>query len=86
MVIMAIGGIDNLRKLGLMGKVNFKASKSLTGWDYLQQVKATAKTLKNVVFLGNSNRILSKDQILVSCSNMTCSLQNLHYVSIYISY
>ena len=28
------------------------------------------------------NRILSKDQILVSCSHMTCYLQNLHYISI----
>ena len=32
------------------------------------------------------NRILSKDQILVSCSHMTCYLQNLHYISIYIFY
>ena len=30
------------------------------------------------------NRILSKDQILVSCSHMTCYPQNLHYISIYI--
>ena len=29
-------------------------------------------------------RILSEDQILVSCSHMTCYLQNLHYISIYI--
>ena len=35
-----------------------------------------------------NNRILSKDQILVSCSHMTCYLllQNLHYISIYIFY
>ena len=32
------------------------------------------------------NRILSKNQILVSCSHMTCYLQNLHYISIYIFY
>ena len=31
-------------------------------------------------------RILSKDQILVSCSHMTCYLQKLHYISIYIFY
>ena len=29
-------------------------------------------------------RILSKDQILVSCSHMTCYIQKLHYISIYI--
>ena len=33
-----------------------------------------------------SIRILSKDQILVSCSHMTCYLQNLHYISINILY
>ena len=33
-----------------------------------------------------SNRILSKDQILVSCSHMTCHLQKIHYTSIYIYY
>ena len=27
-----------------------------------------------------SNRILSKDQILVSCSHMICYIQNLHYI------
>ena len=32
------------------------------------------------------NRILSKDQILVSCSHITCYLQNVHYISIYILY
>ena len=32
------------------------------------------------------NRILSKDQMLVSCSHMSCYLQNLHYTSIYIFY
>ena len=37
---MAIGGIETLRQLG---KANFKAAKSLTAWEYLQQVKATAK-------------------------------------------
>ena len=40
-----------------------------------------------VIFLQEgSNRILSKDQILVSCSHMTCCIQNLHYISIYIYY
>ena len=27
-----------------------------------------------------------KDQILVSCSHMTCYIQKLHYISIYIFY
>ena len=39
----AIGGIETLWQLGLLGKANFKAAKSLTAWEYLQQVKATAK-------------------------------------------
>ena len=34
----------------------------------------------------NINKFLSRDQILVSCSHMTCYLQNLHYISIYIFY
>ena len=34
----------------------------------------------------NNNRILSNNQILVSCSHMTCYLHNLHYISIYIFY
>ena len=42
-VIMAISGIETLRQLGLLGKANFKAAKSLTTWESLQQVKATAK-------------------------------------------
>ena len=42
-VVMAIGGIETLRQLGLLGEANFNASKSLTAWEYLQQVKATAK-------------------------------------------
>ena len=42
-VVMAIGGIETLRQLGLLGEANFKAAKSLTTWEYLQQVKATAK-------------------------------------------
>ena len=32
------------------------------------------------------NRISPKSQILVSCSHMTCSLYNVHYISIYIFY
>ena len=31
------------------------------------------------------NRILSKDQILVSCSHMTCYLQKIHYYLLFIS-
>ena len=42
-VVMAIGGIETIRQLGLLGKANFMAAKSLTAWEYLQQVKATAK-------------------------------------------
>ena len=42
-VVMAIGGIEFLRQLGLLGEANFKVAKSLTAWEYLQQVKATAK-------------------------------------------
>ena len=37
---MAISAIETLRQLG---KANFKAAKSLTTWEYLQQVKVTAK-------------------------------------------
>ena len=42
-VVTAIGGIENLRQLGSLGEAIFKAAKSLTAWEYLQQVKATAK-------------------------------------------
>ena len=42
-VVTAIGGIDTLRQLGLLGKANFKAAKTLNAWEYLQQVEATAK-------------------------------------------
>ena len=42
---------------------------------------------KQLIFLQvGSNRILSNDQILVSCSHMTCYLQNLHCILIYIFY
>ena len=51
-VVTAIGGIETLRQLGSLGKANFKAAKSLTAWEYLQQVRATAKDF--VVFLGNT--------------------------------
>ena len=40
---MAISGIETLRQLGLLGKANFKAEQSQTAWEYLQQVKPTAK-------------------------------------------
>ena len=43
MVVTVISGIETLRQLGLLGKANFKAAKSLTTWEQLQQVKATAK-------------------------------------------
>ena len=42
-VVTAIGGIDTLRQLSSLGEANFKAAKSLTAWEYLQQVKATGK-------------------------------------------
>ena len=42
-VVTAIGGIETLRQLGSLVEANFKATKSLTAWEYLQQVKATAK-------------------------------------------
>ena len=42
-VVTAIGGIETLRQLGSLGEANFKAAKSLSAWEYLQQVKATAK-------------------------------------------
>ena len=42
-VVTAINGIETLRQLGSLGEANFKAAKSLTAWEYLQQVKATAK-------------------------------------------
>ena len=42
-VVTAIGGIETLRQLGLLGEAIFKAAKSLTAWEYLQQAKATAK-------------------------------------------
>ena len=42
-VVMAIGGIETLRQLGLLGEANFKAAKSLTAWESLQQVCGIAK-------------------------------------------
>ena len=42
-VVTAIGGIETLRQLGSLGEAIFKAAKSLAAWEYLQQVKATAK-------------------------------------------
>ena len=38
----------------------------------------TSATLPHSTLTKRHNRILSKDQILVSCSHMTCHLQNLH--------
>ena len=61
MVITAISGIETLRQLGLLGKANFKAAKSLTAWEELQQVTATAKDSQECCcFLGlNENKISS---------------------------
>ena len=33
MVVMAIGGIETIRQLGLLGEANYKADKSLTTWE-----------------------------------------------------
>ena len=58
---MAIGGIETLRQLGLLGEANFKAAKSLTAWEYLLQVKVTAKDSQECCcFLGlKENKVSS---------------------------
>ena len=33
LIIMGISGIETLIQLGLLGKANFKAAKSLTAWE-----------------------------------------------------
>ena len=43
MGLTAISGTETLMQLGLLGAANFKAAKSLTAWEQLQQVKVTAK-------------------------------------------
>ena len=40
---MANSGIETLLQLGLLDKANFKAAKSLTTWELLQQVCGIAK-------------------------------------------
>ena len=40
---MAISGIETLMQMGLLCEANFKAAKSLTAWEYLQQVCGIAK-------------------------------------------
>ena len=57
-VVTAIGGIETLRQLSSLGEANFKAAKSLTAWEYLQQVKATAKDSQSTLLF--SWEILSK--------------------------
>ena len=61
MVFMAISGIETLRQLSLLGKANFKAAKSLTAWEYFQQVQATAKDSQECFcFLGlKENKVSS---------------------------
>ena len=61
MVVMAISGIETLRQLGLLGKANSKAAKSLTAWEKLQQVNATAKNSQECCcFLGlKENKVSS---------------------------
>ena len=61
MVVTVINGIETLRQLGLLGKANFKVSKSLTAWEYLQQLKATAKDSQECCcFLGlKENKVSS---------------------------
>ena len=56
---MAISGIEALRQLGLLGKANFYAAKSLTAWEYLQQVKATANDSQECCCFLGFNRILT---------------------------
>ena len=48
--------IETLMQLGLLGKANLKAAKSLTIWEKLQQTDGIAKdsTRMIVVFLGNT--------------------------------
>ena len=43
-------------QLGFLGKANFKAEKSLTTWEYLQQTGGIAQDSPRmfVVFLGNT--------------------------------
>ena len=60
---MAICGILTSMQLGLLGKANFKAAKSLTTLEQLQQTGGIAKdsTRMFVVFLGNTleeNKVL----------------------------
>ena len=58
---MANTEIETLRQLGLLGKANFKAEKSLAAWDSFQQVKATAKDSQECCyFLGlKENKVSS---------------------------
>ena len=58
---MAISGIETLRQLDLLGKAKFKPAKSLTAWEQLQQVKATAKDSQECFcFLGlKENKVSS---------------------------
>ena len=53
--------------------------------DKIEGLVVVLETSKRIHHEENS-RILSKHQILVSCSHMTCYLQNLYYISIYIFY
>ena len=55
MGLMAISGIETLMQLGLLGKANFKAAKSLPLGSNFSKFVGLPKTLKNfVVFLGNT--------------------------------
>ena len=64
MVVTASSGIETLRQLGLLGKANFKAAKSLTTLELLQQGKVTVKDSQECCcFLGlkeNKERSLLK--------------------------
>ena len=56
-------------------------------WNYLSCVTESCTMDRHgETNLTKINRILSKDQILVSCSHMTCYMQKSHYISIYIFY
>ena len=65
---MAISGIETLRQLGLLGKANLKAEKSLTAWGVTSASKCDCQRLSRmfVVFLMNTHeenkvRLLLKD-------------------------
>ena len=52
---MAISGIETLLQLGSLGEANFQSVKSLTAWEYLQQLGGIAEDSQDCCwFLGNT--------------------------------